>query len=122
MEYDYTNDLAQFKIEDDFLRIVFATDLKISIDVAKALVLDRLRFQSYSDFKVLCDVSQIHSIDIEARTYLSTYGSSLLKKVALVACTPPLYQMARFYIRTNTPKVPTAVFRTTEEAELYLKL
>ena len=100
--------------------ITFSKDLKITIVEAQSLVLDRLRLQSYTDFCVLCDVSAIHSIDIEARNYLSTYGSSMLKKVALVATNPPIYQMARFYIRTNSPKVPTAVFKSIHEAETYL--
>ena len=95
--------------------------MNITYDVARKLVQDRLRFQSFSNFDVICDISDVKSIHSEARTYLSTYGSNLLANVALVSTNITVYTMALFYIRINTPKAPTRLFKSNKEAIDYIK-
>ena len=85
MDYDYENKYAGYKLRDRILYITFKKSLNITYDVARKLVQDRLRFQSFSNFDVICDISDVKSIHSEARTYLSTYGSNLLANVALVS-------------------------------------
>lgn len=118
----YENELAFYEFKNGILYIKFQKDLVITYEVAQALVADRLRLQSFTQVKVICDVSEVHHIDSMARSYLSVYGSSLLKQVALVSTHLPLFHMARFYIAINKPKVPTAVFMSIKEAEEYLIL
>jgi len=122
MNENYENNLAQYELKQDVLYVRFKKDLIINHEIALALVADRLRLQSFTKYKAICDVSDILSIDSEARRYLSIYGSSLLTQVALVSTNIPLYHMARFYININKPKVPTAIFMSIKEAEKYLTL
>ena len=121
MDYDYENKYAGYKLRDRILYITFKKSLNITYDVARKLVQDRLRFQSYSNFDVICDISDVKSIHSEARTYLSTYGSNLLANVALVSTNITVYTMALFYIRINTPKAPTRLFKSNKEAIDYIK-
>lgn len=121
MDYDYENINAGYKLKDRILYVTFKESLDITYDVARELVQDRLRFQSYSNFDVICDVSEVRSINSEARTYLSTYGSNLLTNVALVAANARVYTMARFYIKINSPKATTELFNSIDEAVLYIK-
>ncbi|WP_177765317.1 hypothetical protein [Flavobacterium sp. I3-2] len=122
MNKNYENNLAQYELKQGVLYVRFKKDLIINHEIALALVADRLRLQSFTKYKAICDVSDILSIDSEARRYLSIYGSSLLTQVALVSTNIPLYHMARFYININKPKVPTAIFMSIKEAEKYLTL
>lgn len=121
MNYDYENIYAGYKVEDRILYITFKESLNITYEVARKLVQDRLRFQSYSNFDVICDISEVQSISSEARTYLSTYGSNLLANVALVSTNTTVYTMALFYIKINTPKAPTKLFKSIIEAIDYIK-
>ena len=122
MNENYENSLALYELKHDILYVRFKKDLIINYEIALTLVADRLRLQSFTKYKAICDVSEIRTIDSEARRYLSIYGSSLLTQVALVSTYVPLYHMSRFYIHINKPKVPTAVFMSIKEAENYLSL
>src|SRR5690606_8338603 len=94
--------------------------LILTLKAALQIVHDRLTFQSYTAYPVICDISNIKSIEFDAREYLSVEGSTLLTVVALVTTHQTLYSMARFYVEVNTPKVPTQLFKNTEGAEAFI--
>ena len=121
MHHFFENSFAYYHLKGAILYITFKDSITLTYDAAKQLVNDRLRFQSFAIFNVICDVSLISSISSEARTFLSTYGSNLLNNVALVSTTPTIHTMARFYILINKPKAPTKIFHTVSDAEQYLE-
>lgn len=121
MNHYYENAHAIYEIRHSILYITFKKGLVLTYDTARQIVHDRLTLQSYASYAIICDISEVAHIDYEARMYLSTYGSSLVKAVALLSTNKTLFSMARFYIEINIPKVPTRLFIAIEEAENYVK-
>lgn len=117
----YENDYAVYELKASLLYITYKEGLYIDYEAAQTIVQDRLRFQSYTAYPVLCDVSQVSDISSDAREYLAIYGSTLTKIVALVSSSPTLFQWASYFISINQPKVSTRVFHNLEEAETFLK-
>lgn len=116
----YENAHAIYEIHESILYITFKKHLIITYDIACEIVHDRLILQSFSTFAVICTISNVVSISYDARKYLSSYGSSLLKAVALVSDNKTLYSLGRFYIMLNSPKVPTRIFKNLQEAQNYI--
>lgn len=122
MNYTHENKYAFYELKNSILYITFKEYLTITLQTAFQIVRDRLVFQSYKPYPVICDITHVRSIDFDARQYLSVDGSTLLSSVALVSKLQTIYSMALFYIEVNTPKVPTQVFKTVLDAELFIKV
>lgn len=121
MVTNYENDYAVYELKEDILKITFKPNILIDNNVARLIVKDRLRFQTYSDYFVICDISQIKRINARARKYLATNGSSLLKAVALISSENTSFALANYYIQINKPTVLTKVFKKVEQGEEFLE-
>lgn len=121
MVTNYENDYAVYELKEDILKITFKPNILIDNNAARLIVKDRLRFQTYSDYFVICDISQIKRINARARKYLATNGSSLLKAVALVSSENTSFALANYYIQINKPTVLTKVFKKVEQGEEFLE-
>lgn len=115
------NNHAIYIKKDNILYVLFKDNLVLNHTAAQEIVRDRLKFQAYTSYPVICDVSGIQSIDEEARRYLATMGSNQLNAAALVSHNATLYEMGTYYKELDTPKAPTEVFSTMEAAEEYIK-
>lgn len=120
MKQVYQGRYATYAIKDEILYVTFNEHLEMTYEVALTIVNERLSFQSFKHYAVICIIPSITSITREARNYLSLYGSSLLKQVALVCSNSTLYTMAEFYIEIDSPKVHTKVFHSLKQAEQYI--
>jgi|SRR5690554_5338985 len=118
---NYENDYAVYELKEDILKITFKPNILIDNNAARLIVKDRLRFQTYSDYFVICDISQIKRINARARKYLATNGSSLLKAVALISSENTSFALANYYIQINKPTVLTKVFKKVEQGEEFLE-
>lgn len=121
MVTNYENDYAVYELKEDILKITFKPNILIDNNAARLIVKDRLRFQTYSDYFVICDISQIKRISARARKYLATNGSSLLKAVALISSENTSFALANYYIQINKPTVLTKVFKKVEQGEEFLE-
>ncbi len=121
MVTNYENDYAVYELKEDILKITFKPNILIDNNAARLIVKDRLRFQTYSDYFVICDISQIKRINARARKYLATNGSSLLKAVALISSENTSFALANYYIQINKPTVLTKVFKKVEQGEEFLE-
>lgn len=120
MNYTYENKHAYYRLKNSILYITFKKGLVLTLKAALQIVHDRLTFQSYTAYPVICDISNVKSIEFDARQYLSAEGSTLLTAVALVTTHQTIYSMARFYVEVNIPKVPTQIFKNTADAEAFI--
>lgn len=116
----HENAYAVYQKRDSVLYITFKKQAVLNFNAAKKVVRDRMNFQAYAQYSVICDVSGLTSITYDAREYLSTYGSNMLTAVALVSANPTLYTMGRCYLFYNRPTVPTRIFKNQQEAEKYI--
>lgn len=117
----FENNYAAYMKKDAVIYILFKDRLVLNIRAAQQIVRDRLKFQSYTSYYVICDVSGIKSIDEAARDFLATKGSYDIKAVALLTCESTLYEMSTFYTLFNRPNVPTKVFTTLDSAVKFIQ-
>lgn len=117
----YENDFASYKLRDSLLHISYKEGRYIDYDAATIIVEDRLRFQSYKAYAILCDVSLVQDISADAREYLADYGSSMVKAVALYSSAHTLRTLSNYFVAINKPKIPTNIFDNLTEAETFLK-
>jgi len=117
----YENDFASYKLKDSLLHISYKEGKYIDYDAATIIVEDRLRFQSYKAYAVLCDVSLVQDISADAREYLAEYGYSMVKAVALYSSTHTLRTLSNYFVAINKPKIPTNIFENLTEAETFLE-
>lgn len=116
----HENAYAVYQKKDSVLYITFKNQTALTHAAAEEIVQDRLNFQAYARYSVICDVSGLTSITYDAREYLSTYGSNMLTAVALVSANPTIYIMGRCYLFYNRPTIPTRIFKNQHEAEKYI--
>lgn len=116
----HENAYAVYQKKDSVLYITFKKQTVLTHDAAEKIVKDRMNFQAYARYSVVCDVSGLTAITYDAREYLSTDGSNMLTAVALVSNNPTNYVMGRCYLFYNRPTVPTRIFKNQQEAEKYI--
>ena len=116
----HENAYAVYQKKDSVLYITFKKQTTLTHDAAKKVVKDRMNFQAYACYSVICDVSDLTSITYDARQYLSTDGSNMFNAVALVCGKEPVYTMGLCYLFYNRPTVPTRIFKNQIEAEKYI--
>ena len=96
----------------------------ITLDLAKQVVQNRLKFADYKDVPIMIGENGLKSIEKEAREYLSSdEGIQGLKAGAIVTKSIFSRHIANFFIRISViqPKIPTRLFSTEEEALQWLK-
>ena len=113
----HENNYATYSLLLGIVYVYYKKDVVIDLEAAKEIVRDRLEFQDGRAYPVLCDITDVHYVAYEARTYLAFYGSQLTEHVALVCRQMGNYHMAEFFIGTDQPLQETQLF-TNEAAAL----
>lgn len=112
---------CQLWVEDGILFFIYKAGLSLTLEDAKVIVADRLRFQEGVEYPVFCDFRGVLKGEKEARDYLANEGSALIKEVALLVSSPVMKVILNFYLNISKPKVPTLAFVNKEQAIKYLK-
>lgn len=103
------NAYASFEIKEGVLFFIYKEGIDIDLATARKIVSFRLNYQKGKKYPVLCNVNGIRSIDVNARRFLATEGSVLIKAVALVSDTPLSLILSEIFIKGNSPTVPARV-------------
>ena len=114
------NDYASYKFSDGILIITYSKDVVVDLPAAVYVVKKRLAIHEGRALPVLCDVRQIKEVNKAARSYLSIEGSILVKAVAFIVDSPVSEMLSEFYLRTNTPTIPTKAFNNFDMALKFL--
>lgn len=88
----------------------------LELEVAKAIVEDRLAFINGITYPCLFDITQVKQSTKEARDYMANEGNELVAASAILVSSPMLKMMANFFIQVNKPKNPTRLFTSKESA------
>ena len=114
------NDYASYKLADGILFITYNKDVILDLPAAVYVVKERLLLHEGRSLPVLCDVRHIKEVNKAARSYLSIEGSILVKAVAFIVDSPVSEMLSEFYLRTNTPTIPTKAFNNFDVALKFL--
>jgi hypothetical protein len=115
------NQYIRIRKDGDFLYGIFADNLHVTIDIAKACVETRLALSEGRSYPQLIDVTGIKSITKEAREYLATEGTKLVKAGAFIVGSPLNKMLGNIFLFINTPEVPTKLFTDEGKAKEWLK-
>jgi hypothetical protein len=117
----FENDYAYYALKNGILHITYKNGTHIDLKASIQIVKDRLRIHQDRPLPILCDVRGVKKIDKSARDYLSSEGAVLIKAVVFVTADSTISKiMSTFYLRTNTPVIPTEVFDEVSEGMSFL--
>ena len=115
------NSYTELRLENEIMHSVFKPDLIINLEIAKALVKERLRVSNEKDQLLLFDISNLVSVDLEAIQYLSTEEAIKYIKAGAIYSSNPIAKFAgKLFIDTNRPKPPAKLFNNKTEAIKWL--
>lgn len=120
MSTPFQNDFVTISMVQDILYVHYKQTEKIDLAAAKIIVRDRMRFQDQLALPILCDISEVKSIDLMARNYLANEGSDLTKAVALLYKDGAHHLMSSYYVDVCKPTVTTRIFNNEASALAFL--
>lgn len=101
--------------------ITYKKDLVIDLDIARKIVVERLKVYDGHEYPTLVDIRQAKLFTKEARDYFAVDGVMGMTALALVTGGYFTVMTANLFIRFSKPRVPTRVFKTREAALGWLK-
>ena len=121
MEFD--SPFMHLLVRDKILVGTYKQNLRISLEVAKAIVQARISFTGAEEMPALIDSKGVISIDKPAREYLaSDEGTKGLSASAIVVNSTFSTFLGNFFLTVNRPrKMPVKIFTDVAAAEKWLK-
>lgn len=107
--------------ENGILVCVFANDLFIDLDIAKDCVRKRIAFSKGVSYPFLVDMRGVKGAEKDAKEYLGSEGSVLVKAGALYVSSALTRLLGNLFIQVNKPVSPTRLFTSREEALHWLQ-
>ncbi|WKB81815.1 hypothetical protein IZU89_12310 [Cellulophaga lytica] len=114
------NTYATYELIDDIIYITYRKNVILNLQAAEIVIKDQFSLHSGLKRGILCDIRHVKAIDKAARVYMAREGSILVSALALIVDSPVSIMMSEFYLKTSNSAVPTASFKSTEEALLFL--
>jgi hypothetical protein len=117
-----TTNLANFEFEDSVLTITPTNDLLIDAKEMEAMVKEAVEFTKFTKYYVIINATDDYHLTADARNY---YASCELSKYryadAIVVNSFAIKILVNFYLQFNNPPVPTKMFNTIGEAEIWIQ-
>ena len=117
----HKNPYAEYRIEAGILFLYYKPQSCLSLQIAKKVVQDRLRFQMNTSYPVYCDVRELIDSTKEARDYLIQEGSASTLAIAFHVTRGLTESMVRFYLKRRETHIETRLFYEMEPALEFLK-
>src|SRR5688572_12964224 len=110
------NEYAIFWIDEGIFYLNYKNNASIDINAALAIVKDtaKLFAGGSQPYGALCDMTNLRSMDKEARDYFAGMFSSI--KVAIISESVTGQTVADFYVQISNPKSRTKYFSDWDEA------
>jgi hypothetical protein len=108
-------------MDEDFLCCRYASNLHLSLNVAKSCVESRIFFAKGKSYPLLVDMGGIKSTTREARQYMASIGATLVKGCALITGSAVNRTIGNIFLAIDKPEVPTKLFTSEANARLWLK-
>lgn len=117
----FKNDYTEMWIEDGILYSKYASNLKVTLEMAKINVQERLNLSEGKSYPMLVYGANLTQLDNEAGKYLGTEEALVgIKAGAFLAATQFDYLIIRLFMVILTPKVPTKLFLNEQRAMIWL--
>ncbi len=105
------NDYAEMWEEEGIIYQVYKPELNVNLAVAKLLVAERLRIAKGKSRPMFVDISNLVSIDQEAREYFSEEEATQLITAGAIYTATPIAKLAgNFFIDVNQPLINVKLF------------
>ncbi len=115
------NEYVAIHIEDGIMHSVYKPDLVINLEIAKLLVRERLKICNKKTYPLFVDVSNLLSIDMEAREYFAGEEATRFISAGAIYSRSPIAKFAgKLFLDVNQPKTPSQIFTNKEEAIAWL--
>ena len=120
-------DYSEMWLEDGIIHQVYKPNLIITIQVAKAMVQDRLRISEGITRPMFVDIRNLVAIDSESREYFSSDEAVyLLSAGAILLGSSLKYYIAglagNVFLTMDRPKIPAKLFNNKERAIKWLHI
>lgn len=116
------NEYAEIWLEDGIIFNSYKPNLVINLEIAKLMVKERLRITNGITRPLFVDISNLISVDLEAREYLSGGDAIKFASAGAIYSTNPISKFAgKLFIDVNQPNAPTKIFSNKEEAIEWLQ-
>jgi len=120
MEFD--SPYVNLRIKNKILVGTYKKNLRINLEVAKAIVRARISFTGKKSMPSLIMSQGVVTIDKPARDYLSsTEATEGLTASAIIVNSTFSYLMSNFFIVVNKTSMPVKMFSSTAKAEKWLE-
>ena len=116
----FQNDYMTLSIVQDIVYVYYKNGIKLDLKAAQKVVKDRIQFQDHLSYPLLCDISDVESVDFAALSYLADIGSLLTTAVALVTKNKRHETMGNYFIQVHEPKTLTRIFTNKDQAIHFL--
>lgn len=110
------------RLSDGVIYCEYKPEVDIKIEQAKLIVADRVALCNGETYPLLVNVSELKSINKEAREYISgEKGIELLSAGAFLVDNQVAKFIGNFFIKINKPKLPARLFTNEEKALQWLE-
>lgn len=113
-----------FELRDGILYGIYKRGLKITLDKAKKIVADRIKFCNGRNYPAIAFDNGMVSLDRRARQFFaSDEGNKCVSAVAFVSDSVFNMYLVRFYLKISLskPKIPIKIFTDKKKALKWLE-
>ncbi|MGP8217412.1 MAG: hypothetical protein ACLQQ4_17725 [Bacteroidia bacterium] len=112
---------ADYQIEDGIMIVTFASNLVISLDIAKKMMEDRVGFSNGITMPFLVDIRGLASIDTISRKYFTSEKALLYGSASALLVESEISKLAgKIYISVDKPRLPVKLFTDKKRAIKWL--
>ena len=116
------NEYVEIWIENGIVYEVFKPDTILTIDVAKQVVIDRLKVSNEMTTPIFIDIRNLISSDSRARQYMASKGAvDYISAGAFLMDNELMRLLGNIFIKVDKPLIPTKLFTDTEKALTWLQ-
>lgn len=116
------NQYIKIWIEDGIVFSFYKPNLQINLEIAKQLVLARQEASEGIARPLFIDISNLISVDLEAREYLAgEQGVQLITAGAIYTSNPISKFVGKLFLYVNKPQKPSKIFSSKKEAIEWLQ-
>lgn len=112
---------AKYSVENDIMHIIYTPNLIITLDVAKDIVSNRIKFSGGNRIALFFDIRGLASIDTASRKYFASPEAVDNVSAGAFWVESQFSKLAgNIFIKIDKPLVPTKLFTDNVKALLWL--
>jgi hypothetical protein len=118
---DYESSYVKMSIQSNILHCKYADNTRLSEDVARSCIENRIFLSRGKSYPVLTDMLGVVSTTHEASEYITSLGSTLVKAHAFMTGSWISRVIGNILLAIDRPQIPTRLFTSEEKAREWLK-